>query len=898
MHGSFLRYHGGIGCWPSKGGRMDGYVSLCSGTEGNPPGVVFDRMRKRRRALSGMMRDRSSVRYLVAPHGYGKSTVAFDYASSIYAPERAWWVDAGDPRFLRDLDARRLSTALLRRSDGRACLAVFDDLPYLDAERAEAFSDVCGALLRKGWEVVATALPANDRSKALDSEVTLLGPDDLALDEEEASGLSLKRFSRWVPHWRHVPSMAWGSPSTKSRFARQVLSEPLPRDLSLAVMAALLLQRGSIESAAIACGLSSSAPFRDLEAVHTYLGIDVRSGFFEACDLDVGDLSGALLAKLSAVLPEGALGVDEWALRMADLLLAEGRPDRACETVGALCSTPARAAWLSGRQQRLAHEGCFLAACRLESTLPSLDGDMRAWAAWRMAVLGREGSSSEAMAALRDPETSSHGRLLACLVLMGSSSPDEVGEAVAVAGRLAFGGEARPVDPAGVGAAACREAMVSNRSEVEGNGRFALARISWLALVRVDLAGGSADALARACVQAGAALRVGGRWMVELAAFMLLEGFRSFARLSDAGVLSERGRCIEQELAGSVVSLLRSCDPSGSDVGYPIAALVEESGASARDLAESGVSARLLGRVEGMVERLRSQRACDGERTRDREPAARLREAPANPASSSCGIPPLRIELFGGVTVHVGSQRVDAPALRRQSVRTLLAMLALARGREVSVERIERTLWPDSTPERARNNFYSSWSHLRRALALGSGECPYLARYQRSCRLDAMLSTSDVGDLEDLCSRTGEGDVGPDEAMAMLRRADSLYRGELMPGESTNAVVVRHRSEIRSRFVDAAVRTSGRLLERDPAAALEAARMAMAHAGSREDAYEALMQAQAAMGQRTSAMASFMECRRMLNEDLGIDPSSRLSSLYESLLGEDDSGTGQMRLPI
>lgn len=880
---------------------MDGFVGLCSDAGGNPPGVVFDRMRKRRRVLSAMMRNRSSVRYLVAPHGYGKSVVAYDYAASICSLERSWWVDAGDSRFLRDLDAGRVPSALLAEAGRSACLVVFDDLPFLDSERAERFSKACAELVERGWEVVATALPSCDRSRAIGCDLTLIGPAELALDEDEACDASPPGTAVRTGRARTVPALAWGSPAARRRFVSKVVSEALPRDLSLAIMALLLLQKGSLTSAVALCGFPSETVFLDLAPVHTYLGIEARSGRFEACELDPEELSDAFLSKLPDVVPDGPFGMDSWAAKVADLLLADRRAERACDVVRAMCSSSARASWLSERQRSLALSGCFLPARRLEESLESACCDLLAWGAWAKAVLGDEGAFAEAKRAVKDPGTSECGRMLACLLLFDAPSPADSKKAGDLLARLLPCGKSLPKEQFLECEDACRRAL-SRAEEDPGDGDgLALAKASWLSAVCCDLRKGSARSLSRARAQVERALSDDGARFGDVAAAMLHAVLRSLERLKAVGPLTEQARRVESSLPGLVAETVLAADRCGRRVGYLEASLVRDSGVPLESLAERGASQRVLAEIAGIVEDVGRQRAAwrrssgAGEGAPSILPAA----APAFSRASFDVVPELRADLLGGVAVRLGSRKVDSKALRRQSVRTLLALLVLARGRELSVERVERALWPDSTPERARNNFYSTWSHLRRALTLDSGACPYLARLQHSCRLEASFASSDVIELESICAGIGEGRFDAASVPGLVRRAESLYRGELLPGESRNPVIVRHRAEIRARYVDALVLLSGRMLaEREPALALGIARKAVMHGSSREDVYEALMRAQAAMGQRTSAMASFMECRKMLNDDLGIDPSARLASLYERLLGEDDPGTGQMRLPI
>ena len=74
----------------------------------------------------------------------------------------------------------------------------------------------------------------------------------------------------------------------------------------------------------------------------------------------------------------------------------------------------------------------------------------------------------------------------------------------------------------------------------------------------------------------------------------------------------------------------------------------------------------------------------------------------------------------------MGDEPVDPQRFRRQKARTLLALLVLNHGKEITRDRLVRALWPESQLEAARKNFYSIWSQLRRVLATPEGTCPYL----------------------------------------------------------------------------------------------------------------------------------------------------------------------------
>ena len=106
-----------------------------------------------------------------------------------------------------------------------------------------------------------------------------------------------------------------------------------------------------------------------------------------------------------------------------------------------------------------------------------------------------------------------------------------------------------------------------------------------------------------------------------------------------------------------------------------------------------------------------------------------------------------------------------------------------------------------------------------------------------------------------------------------------------MPAETKNALIVQARNDYRTRLVDALVAATESVVEADiPQWGVWFARAAIERDDTREDAYVALMRAQIAGNQRTAAMSTYLKCRRILSEKLGIDPSPETTALYESLL--------------
>ena len=88
---------------------------------------------------------------------------------------------------------------------------------------------------------------------------------------------------------------------------------------------------------------------------------------------------------------------------------------------------------------------------------------------------------------------------------------------------------------------------------------------------------------------------------------------------------------------------------------------------------------------------------------------------------------------------------------RRQNARSLLVLLAVNQGRDLSRDAVASAMWPRSPEEMARKNFYNVFSTLRRAITLPDGTCPYLIRRRTSCAFDSRMVATDVMRLDRIC---------------------------------------------------------------------------------------------------------------------------------------------------
>jgi len=256
----------------------------------------------------------------------------------------------------------------------------------------------------------------------------------------------------------------------------------------------------------------------------------------------------------------------------------------------------------------------------------------------------------------------------------------------------------------------------------------------------------------------------------------------------------------------------------------------------------------------------------------------------------------LRIQLFGGLQVRRRGIRLDLERLRRNKVRSLITILALARGKEVSRSVIVERLWPQQENEHSLNSFYVAWSALKAAFltegpklparlcspelfpfSSAGGRCVLLTEY---CGLD-------LDDFDRLVLRIKDAIYrGQDERC--FRFADellSLYQGEVLPADGESDELYQARLHYQKAFVEMMLLVARRALtRRQTALALPFIERGLTADSSCEELYRLAMHTYALEGRRDDSLRSYYRCRRNLAQELGIEPSPELTELFIRLI--------------
>jgi DNA-binding SARP family transcriptional activator/streptogramin lyase len=244
----------------------------------------------------------------------------------------------------------------------------------------------------------------------------------------------------------------------------------------------------------------------------------------------------------------------------------------------------------------------------------------------------------------------------------------------------------------------------------------------------------------------------------------------------------------------------------------------------------------------------------------------------------------IEVSALGPLVVCIGGRRTE---MGKGKERLLLVLLALRVGKFVSVEEIVDVLWPDSAPATAREMVRIYVARIRKRLgeeAVATSAGGYALAAERDA-VDALR-------FEQACA-TAAGmiqDRAPAEAVSTLERALALWRGAPLAGVDDVAFVRDERArleELRLQALDdlfAAKLELGR--EREVVAELEA--LVREHP-YRERLRGELMLALYRAGRQTEALDRYRNGRRLLVDELGIEPGPTLQTLERAILTHDPS---------
>jgi DNA-binding SARP family transcriptional activator len=252
----------------------------------------------------------------------------------------------------------------------------------------------------------------------------------------------------------------------------------------------------------------------------------------------------------------------------------------------------------------------------------------------------------------------------------------------------------------------------------------------------------------------------------------------------------------------------------------------------------------------------------------------------------------VRIALTGALGVEIDGRGHGEAALGGRRPRLAFAVLAAEHDRDVSREDLALALWGEAAPR--------SWAaSLREVISK-------VRRYLTDVGLDEARVTSALGCYRLRLPPESEVDIdvaeqGADEAARLLASGEldaaqavaaqvrAIAERPILPGEHGQWL------EAKRRMLDECLATALEVVAAvaeargDWRGVIQAQEALVAREPFREDAYERLMRAHAAAGNRAQALRVYHRCRRLLYEELAIGPSRQMEACLLSLLDEPEA---------
>jgi DNA-binding SARP family transcriptional activator/predicted ATPase len=254
----------------------------------------------------------------------------------------------------------------------------------------------------------------------------------------------------------------------------------------------------------------------------------------------------------------------------------------------------------------------------------------------------------------------------------------------------------------------------------------------------------------------------------------------------------------------------------------------------------------------------------------------------------------LSVRLLGPPQIALDAEPITGFA--SDKVRALLAYLVVEAQQPHRREKLAGLLWPERPERSARGSLRQALANLRQVMSDHEATPPFFHITRQTIQFNRSSDAwIDATAFTDLVQAKGSSQ----QSVRQWEQAVELYRGDFLEGFSVSdsaafeewALLNRERlhrlvMEALSRLAEIhefcgefepALQYAWRQVELDP---------------WRENAHQQLMRLLALSGQRGAALAQYEACRRLIIEELNVEPAAETTRLYEQIRD------GELRAPV
>lgn len=261
-------------------------------------------------------------------------------------------------------------------------------------------------------------------------------------------------------------------------------------------------------------------------------------------------------------------------------------------------------------------------------------------------------------------------------------------------------------------------------------------------------------------------------------------------------------------------------------------------------------------------------------------------------------VPALQFGLLGPVEARRGGSGVHLGPPKR---RVLLTRLLIEDGRPVSPDRLCDDLWEGAPPSGALSSLHAHISRLRTALEphrRSRGAATVLVSGTTGYRLDAPSDTRDTVRFEAAAREARDAFTRGDLAQASheTEQALGLWRGSALADSAAYAFAARETARLEeSRLAVEELRAAILFHQGDFQGTVHAAEELTTRAPLREASWVLLMRALYLSHRSAESLRRFESVRRMLAQELGVDPGPALRETHLAVLRQDTAALAPVR---
>ena len=238
----------------------------------------------------------------------------------------------------------------------------------------------------------------------------------------------------------------------------------------------------------------------------------------------------------------------------------------------------------------------------------------------------------------------------------------------------------------------------------------------------------------------------------------------------------------------------------------------------------------------------------------------------------------MRVQTLGLEFVERDGTRLSTTDWRATTARELFLYI-LFNG-PVTREGINLAFWPDKEPKKVRALFHTTLNRAR--TALGDETIIFEDNlYQLNPTIEIWCDAQEVESLTTQARLLSPRDARTED---LWRKATDLYQGEFLPSVHADWVWMR-RDDLHEAYIEALIGLGECARARDDVrAALNAFKRALDEEPYREDINRSIMICYADLGEKHQIISQLNKLRRILRQELAVEPSPETIELANRLL--------------